>query len=320
MIGKIILGKSFRGCINYCLHDKVQKQEQDDKIFLNRAEILSFNQSFGNDRELITQFNEVWQLNPKLTKPVMHVILSLPPGEKLPEYDLTEIVQQCAEELGFSKNQYISAIHKDTNFQHLHIVVNRIGFDGKTLSDSNNYRKIAEFCRKMEKNYGLTSVQSPKRFLSKEFQHKPRLDIRKEKLKQDIKISLANALDFQEFVTRMKSLKYEVIKSRGIAFRDSKKVYTKGSEVGFSLSTVEKQSKLKTTITHKIKEEVRVSRSEIPLKVTQSQKMDHSFARIPDRHELLKTLLDPTHAYPESPNYELLQEAKRRKKRQRPKL
>ena len=38
----------------------------------------------------------------------------------------------------------------------------------------------------------------------------------------------------------MKALKYEVIKMRGIAFRDQQKVYTKGSEVGYSLATIEK--------------------------------------------------------------------------------
>ncbi len=38
----------------------------------------------------------------------------------------------------------------------------------------------------------------------------------------------------------MKQKGYELIKARGIAFRDKQKVYTKGSEVGFSLQTIEK--------------------------------------------------------------------------------
>jgi hypothetical protein len=38
----------------------------------------------------------------------------------------------------------------------------------------------------------------------------------------------------------MKHKNYEIIKGRGIAFIDPKKVYIKGSEVGFSLSVIEK--------------------------------------------------------------------------------
>ncbi len=42
MIGKISMGKSFRGCISYCLEDK--KLEQSEQIaFKNRAELIAFN-------------------------------------------------------------------------------------------------------------------------------------------------------------------------------------------------------------------------------------------------------------------------------------
>ena len=38
----------------------------------------------------------------------------------------------------------------------------------------------------------------------------------------------------------MKEKKYQVIKARGIAFIDEKKVYVKGSELGYSLKTIER--------------------------------------------------------------------------------
>ncbi len=64
MIGKIIIGKSFRGCISYCLEDKVLQSQEVG--FKNRAEVLLFNQCYGNKKELIQQFNDVRHLNPKL--------------------------------------------------------------------------------------------------------------------------------------------------------------------------------------------------------------------------------------------------------------
>ncbi len=79
MIGKITIGKSFKGCLLYCLNDKLPKQAKE-QIMKDRAEILLFNQCYGNQKDLISQFNEVRQLNPKLSKPVLHITLSLVPG------------------------------------------------------------------------------------------------------------------------------------------------------------------------------------------------------------------------------------------------
>lgn len=57
--------------------------------------------------------------------------------------------------MGFEKNQYIAVEHIDTNHQHVHIVANRVGFEGGVVSDSNNYRQMAQFCRKMEQQLNL---------------------------------------------------------------------------------------------------------------------------------------------------------------------
>jgi hypothetical protein len=76
-------------------------------------------------------------LNRKLSKPVLHVTLSLSPGENLSKDKLMEMSEHCAKDLGFENNQYIAIAHCDTNHQHLHIIANRIGFDKQTVSDSN---------------------------------------------------------------------------------------------------------------------------------------------------------------------------------------
>lgn len=227
MIGKIIIGKSFRGCISYCL-----EKEQ--------SEVLDYNFCYGDKKELIKQFNEVRNLNPKLQKPVLHITLSLPKGEQLTEAQLAAIAAECARDLGFEKNQYIVIQHQDTGHQHIHIVVNRVGFDGRTVKDSNNYRKMAEFCRKMELKYSLQKVLSPGRYLPREQRHLPRFDQRKEQLRQDIRDCLSRADNYSQFEELMKQKGYTIQKARGIAFIDSKKVRTKGSEVGYSLSKIEK--------------------------------------------------------------------------------
>lgn len=101
MIGKITIGNSFKGCLLYCLNED-PKQEQ---VIKGRAEVLLFNQCYGNQKELIQQFNEVRQLNSKLSKPVLHITLSLAPGEQLPKDKLMQLCQDCAKDMGFENNQ-----------------------------------------------------------------------------------------------------------------------------------------------------------------------------------------------------------------------
>ncbi|MEP6513890.1 MAG: relaxase/mobilization nuclease domain-containing protein, partial [Parafilimonas sp.] len=198
------------------------------------------NKCFGNDKELIQQFNEVRQLNPKLSKPVAHITLSFAKGEYLGNNKLTLVSEACAKELGFENNQYIAVLHKDTQHQHVHIVVNRIGFDKRTVSDSNNYQKIANFCRKTELKYGLQQVLNPTRFLSKVERNLPRNDARKKQLGLIIRGAIHKSKDFNHFVALMQSQGYKVLKARGISFVDDKKVKIKGSEVGYSLATIQR--------------------------------------------------------------------------------
>jgi hypothetical protein len=239
MIGKITIGKSFKGCLLYCLNDKLPNQNIGD-VMKDRAEVLLFNQCYGNQKELIQQFNEVRQLNSKLSKPVLHITLSLSPGEQLSKDKLMELCRECATDMGFENNQYVAIHHKDTNHQHLHIVANRIGFDKRTVSDSQNFQKIAAYCRRMELKFNLTPVLSPRRFLPKEQRQIPRQDARKEQLKKNIQQALQQVNNYQQFEQKMKALSYEVLKARGISFIDDKKVKIKGSEVGFSLMKIEK--------------------------------------------------------------------------------
>ncbi|RZJ98700.1 MAG: relaxase, partial [Flavobacterium sp.] len=94
MIGKITIGKSFKGCIAYCLNDKTQ--QKNEQVIKDRSEVLMFNKCFGNEKELVQQFYEVKQLNNKLAKPVLHITLSLSPGENLSKDKLMEMSEHCA--------------------------------------------------------------------------------------------------------------------------------------------------------------------------------------------------------------------------------
>lgn len=61
---------------------------------------------------------------------------------------------------GFSQHQYIMFRHYDADHPHLHILVNRIGYDGQVVSDSNDYARSERVLREIEKGYNLTQVIS----------------------------------------------------------------------------------------------------------------------------------------------------------------
>jgi len=283
MIGKITIGKSFRGCLLYCLNDK-QKLRKNDIVFKNRAEVLMFNKCFGNQNELIQQFNEVRQLNPKLAKPVLHVTLSFAKDDKLDQNKLIAISEACAKDLGFENNQFVSIFHKDTEHPHMHIVANRIGFDKKTVTDSNNYQKTAAFCRKMELKFNLKQVLSPKRYLSKEQRLLPRNDERKKALSLAVRNAINHSKDFDHFIRIMQSRGYKVIKGRGISFIDDKKVKIKGSEVGYSLQKIEQRLEFQ----HRLKTDKEFFKQVIERKPSKS--LAESVSGVPIKDENISTL------------------------------
>ncbi|HWK07795.1 MAG TPA: relaxase/mobilization nuclease domain-containing protein [Puia sp.] len=241
MLGRIYPAGSFRQTLDYCLEDKRLSQAQGGGVlFKDRAEIIWYNQCFGNKQELTRQFNEVARLEPNMSLPVFHITLSLPPGEQLKKGALAELAADCARSLDFEKNQYVAILHKDTARQHLHLVANRVGFDRHTVSDSFSHGKIADFCRQAERRHGLRQELSPRRYLTEEQRQIPRHGLRLDKLKQHIREALQESRDYPQFEHSMRQRGYTVFKSeKGIAFMDEKQVVFKGSEAGHSLHSIE---------------------------------------------------------------------------------
>jgi hypothetical protein len=59
---------------------------------------------------------------------------------------------------GLEKNQFIVTRHTDTEHEHIHILANRIRFDGSVTSDSQDYKRQEALMRELERDYGLQRV------------------------------------------------------------------------------------------------------------------------------------------------------------------
>jgi hypothetical protein len=244
MIGKIATGKSFRGCLGYLHEGRLQESEelQLEEMAKKQAEVIHYNKCFGNKKQVVKQLVAVSKLNPKLAKPVFHASLSFAYADAamLTKHQKADIAIAMAEKFGFGQNQFVVITHADTTHEHIHIVANRVGYDGKTANDSNSYKRMAEFCREIEKAYKLTPVLSPNRFLKLEerISKTKRIDSRKELLAETLEWAIGKSKTVEQVKTRMEKQGYQVELGRGIAFTDEQKVRFKGSEVGYSLANI----------------------------------------------------------------------------------
>ena len=146
MIAKIIKGSSFRGVVNYIL-DKGKD-----------AKILACDGLFAEDKDTIAMsFEAQSKMNPKVTKPVGHIALAF---SKEDEHRLTDramagIALEYLKKMGITNTQILIVRHFDKEHPHVHIAFNRIGNDGRTISDRNERIRSIRVCKELTRKYSL---------------------------------------------------------------------------------------------------------------------------------------------------------------------
>ena len=148
MIAKIIKGADFEGVINYML----SKQE-------GKAMVLASNNIGFTDQNLcVHEFVLQASMRPNVQKPVCHTILSFSANDadQLTDDVMIKIANEYLHEMGYSDTQSLIVRHNDRQHPHLHICINRIGNDGKTISDRNEKYRSTKICRELTERYGLT--------------------------------------------------------------------------------------------------------------------------------------------------------------------
>lgn len=145
-------GKSFRGALRYNL----------EKVEHKGAEVLDTTFAKVAETSVMREVTMVRMQRPNLQKYFYHTSLNFPPHEQLSNKQMVEIAREYLTRNGFDQHQYIVFRHHDADHPHMHILVNRIGYDGSVVSDSNDYARSETVLRQLEKEYGLTIVASSK--------------------------------------------------------------------------------------------------------------------------------------------------------------
>ena len=150
MTGNMIKGKGFGGALRYNM-EKVEK---------NVAEVLDHSFVEVSVKSIMKEVQMIKVMRPNLQKYFYHTSINFPPTEDLTNEAMTKIGRDYLQKSGFTQHQYIMFRHHDADHPHLHILVNRIGYDGKVLSDSNDFARCEKILRELEKKYKLTEVMS----------------------------------------------------------------------------------------------------------------------------------------------------------------
>ena len=129
MIGKVITGKSFGGCIRYV----VQKH---DALILDAVGIR-----IQQVNQIVNDFNLQRKYNPNLGKAVGHIALSWSVNDaaNLTDEVMVTLAKEYLQKMKIQDTQYLIVKHRDKDHPHLHIVYNRVNNEGKTISD--NFQK-----------------------------------------------------------------------------------------------------------------------------------------------------------------------------------
>lgn len=197
MIGKIIAGSSFAGTVGYVIKEQ--------------SRVLAAEGITPPDvREMVQDFKDQTLLNPRIKNAVGHISLSFSPkdGVRMTDALMRDIAKEYMQRMGITDTQYLQVRHLDQPHPHCHLVYNRVGNNGQTISDKNIKIRNAKVCRALTEKYGLHLAPS------KESVHRERLrepDKTKYEIYDAIKTCLHNCGNWNDLEFRLKE--------RGIAVR-----------------------------------------------------------------------------------------------------
>ncbi|WP_317125795.1 relaxase/mobilization nuclease domain-containing protein [Ulvibacterium marinum] len=193
-----------------------------------------------NPKEITQEFKIIQTQNQRCKKNTMSFVLSptIKDGQDLKDKQLTEITQRFVQEMKLQERQAIAFVHRDKSHLHIHLYVNRIGFDGKAYKDNFIGKRSQQAAEKVAQQMGLTTVREVQQERLNEIQ-----SIRQEIKQVNEKVlTEMKPKDFDQYIKYMKQRNVEVIPSinkskrlQGFRF-EYKGQNLKGSEVHRSMS------------------------------------------------------------------------------------
>jgi hypothetical protein len=154
MVGKISIGKSLIGILNYN-ENKVKEGHAvclDAVGYGREANELSF-------YEKLNRMQRLTALNPKAKTNAVHISLNFDPSEKPGDDLLITIAASYMEKIGFGEQPYLVYQHTDAGHDHIHIMTTNIQNDGSRIDLHNiGVNRSGPATRELEIEFGLVKA------------------------------------------------------------------------------------------------------------------------------------------------------------------
>ena len=176
------------------------------------AEVVFSQHLAGDNAQQITEeFKLIQEQNTRCHKNTLSFILSptREDGRNLTKEQLGELTQKFIKEMRLKEHQAVAFVHRDKAHTHVHLYVNRIGFDGKAYNDSFIGKRSQLAAENVAKEMGLTTVKDVQ--MEKELDSmKIRLEIKN--IHQKV-MENERPKTLDDYMKAMKAQKVEVIPS-----------------------------------------------------------------------------------------------------------
>jgi hypothetical protein len=224
------MGRSFGGCIRYVV-------QKNDAVILDAAGVR-----MQQVNQIINDFNLQRKYNPNLGKAVGHIALSWSVNDaaKLNDEVMVMLAKEYMQRMKIQDTQYLIVKHRDKDHPHIHIVYNRVGNNGKTISDNFQKQRNVQVAKELTLKHGLYMSPGKERVNRQQLKGEDKIKYelfdaikaasKKVKNINDLKQVLAK----QGIVTHLK-FKSGTTEVQGISFSKGEYKF-KGSEIDRSLS------------------------------------------------------------------------------------
>ena len=242
MIARVYRSGSFANAVQYC----------QGKAIGGRAlgsSVLTSDPKGPSEWEIIREFLVVNEAK-EAARPVVHIPVRTRDGEHLSEEQWLEVAERVRTEMGYENSPWAAYLHNNEDGregQHLHLVLSRVTFDGKIVSDKFERWRVMEVMRGLERDFGLEPVLSRDRNQPRLYPHSAVGQEREREfimLRAQIDAAGGNARTLSGFVERLEAAGVRVhlkistnghLQGASFQLPDSDRIW-KGSDLGRAYS------------------------------------------------------------------------------------
>lgn len=310
MISKVISSASFRRTCQYVLG-------KDGAYILSADGIRDH-----CPRLMADDFEAQAELRRTISRPCFHAVLSFPPGEKATDELMEELAGKYLDKIGMVDTQFAVIRHTDTEHPHVHIIANRVNFQGKAISDSMIGRRAKAAAQELTRDFGLRPAE--KKDISRtQIKAMSEPEQVRYRIYSAITSSLKRCPDLDELARRLKVRGVEMVVKFRSGTREPQGISFKVGDFCFKGSAVDRKFSL-ANLQKVMASQQRISResgNSPRLILLQQSSSGFSFVKeMPVKEvasvmtDILEELFKPEYVNNQIP-YELLQEASKKKRR-----